>query len=242
MYGGIKKNRWFYGGIIGTWLLCLVHFDPKLFSVVNADDSFIAKGVFAIFVFFLNLFWLYGIFHCYFLIYGFVSKRKPAFFKRNCSISSPVAILYATRNDFQTKSALSCLQQTYPNFHLFILDDSTEDSYKKKVDGFHNEFRTLTTVIRRKDRKGFKAGNLNSALRYYVTGYDYFAIIDADEVVSPYFIEKLMPYFGLDENIAFVQAHHEQNAVQPSKFAQDLSLGINFHWDIYQPPRNDCGF
>lgn len=242
MHRSIKKNRWFYGGIVGTWLLCLVHFDPKLFSVVTADDSFIAKGLFAVFVLFLNLFWLYGIFHCYFLIYRLVPKRTPSFFKSNSSISSPVAILYTTRNDFQTKAALSCLQQSYQHFHLFILDDSTEDSYKKKVDDFHDEFPGLTTIIRRKDRKGFKAGNLNNALRHYVTGYDYFAVIDADEVAPHDFLKKLMPYFGLDENIAFVQAHHEQNAVQPSKFAQDLSLGINFHWDIYQPPRNDCGF
>jgi cellulose synthase/poly-beta-1,6-N-acetylglucosamine synthase-like glycosyltransferase len=53
---------------------------------------------------------------------------------------------------------------------------------------------------------------------------------------------KLIPYFGQDETIAFVQAHHEQNAHQPSRFAQDLAVGINFHWDVYQPPRNNYGF
>jgi cellulose synthase/poly-beta-1,6-N-acetylglucosamine synthase-like glycosyltransferase len=153
-----------------------------------------------------------------------------------------VAVLYTTRNDFQKKAILSCIKQSYPNFHVYILDDSTDETFKNKVDHFHWAHPQRTTVVRRENRRGFKAGNLNNALRNHAIEYKYFSVIDADEVIPSDFLEKLIPYFGMDESIAFVQAHHEQNAHQPSKFAQDLAIGINFHWDVYQPPRNHHGF
>ncbi|MFH1702233.1 MAG: glycosyltransferase family 2 protein [Nitrospirota bacterium] len=236
----IKKNGWMYAGILLTWVICLVHFNPKLFTILSATESFITKTFFIIFIFFLNLFWLYGIFHCFFLIHRIFSKNqitpeKSAYFPH-------VSILYTTRNDFQEKAVLSCLKQAYPNFHVYILDDSTDNANKAVIDQFHYFHPEKTTIIRRQDRRGFKAGNLNNALRHHITDHKYFAVIDADEVIPPDFLQKLIPYFSLDDRIAFVQANHGQNPHQPSKFAQDLAMGINFHWDIYQQPRNNCGF
>ena len=45
---------------------------------------------------------------------------------------------------------------------------------------------------------------MNNALRHQAIGYDYFAVIDADEVIPADFMEKLLPYFSLDRSIAFV--------------------------------------
>lgn len=236
----IKKSNWIYSGVILVWVFCLIYFNPKLFAVLNSTDSLTAKVFFIIFVFFLNLFWLYGIFHFFFLIYKIFSKKSPA--PAKTAHFPGVAILYTTRNDFQKKALLSCIKQDYPNFHVYILDDSTDETFKVKIDHFHQVHPQRTTVVRREDRRGFKAGNLNNALRNHATGYEYFAVIDADEVIPADFLEKLISYFGQDEAIAFVQAHHEQNARQPSKFAQDLAAGIDFHWDVYQPPRNRHGF
>jgi cellulose synthase/poly-beta-1,6-N-acetylglucosamine synthase-like glycosyltransferase len=170
-----------------------------------------------------------------------VFSRKPSALEKQYHPAS-VAILYTTRNDFQIRAVLSCLNQSYPDFHVFILDDSTDKICKETIDSFQQAHPKATTVVRRSDRRGFKAGNLNNALRKHAVSFDYFAVVDADEVIPPDFLEKLIPYFSLDESIAFVQAHHEQNPDQPSKFAQDLAMGIDFHWDIYQPPRNRHGF
>ncbi|OGW12627.1 MAG: hypothetical protein A3G93_13310 [Nitrospinae bacterium RIFCSPLOWO2_12_FULL_45_22] len=231
-----------YAGIIFSWLICLGHFNPKLFSVLGGSESLTTKSVYIIFIFFLNFFWLYGIFHLFFLLPKILSFSKKYPVAENPVHSPSVAILYTTRNDFQEKAALSCINQSYSNFHVYILDDSTDDTYKAIIDQFHYSHLAQTTIIRRRDRSGFKAGNLNNALRHHAIRYEYFAVIDADEVIPSDFLEKLVPYFNLEKNIAFVQAHHEQNPHQPSKFAQDLALGINFHWDVYQPPRNDYGF
>ncbi|MBA4368070.1 MAG: hypothetical protein C0403_10595 [Desulfobacterium sp.] len=236
----IKKSNRIYLGIILCWVFCLIYFNPKLFAILNETDSFTTKTFFVIFVFFLNIFWLYGIFHFFFLVYKIFPKKQ--FAPDKIAHFPSVAILYTTRNDFQKKAVLSCVKQSYPNFHVYILDDSTDETFKAKIDHFHHAYTQQTTVIRRDDRRGYKAGNLNNALRNHANGHEYFAVIDADEVIPSDFLNKLIPYFGQDETIAFVQAHHEQNPQQPSKFAKDLSVGINFHWDVYQPPRNHHGF
>lgn len=238
----ITKDSWLYAGILLTWALCLVHFNPKFLSLLGAADSLFAKANCVVFVLFLNLFWLYGIFHCFFFLYRLFPPKYALPEKKTTFRPPKVALLYTTRNDFQERAARSCLEQSHPNFHLYLLDDSTEGGYKARVDEFQELRPEKITIVRRSDRKGFKAGNLNNALRNHATDCDYFGIIDADEVIPPDFIEKLMPYFSLHEKIAFVQANHKQNPVQPSKFAQDLALGIDFHWDVYQPPRNNCGF
>jgi hypothetical protein len=68
MEQSIKKNNRIHSGIIICWVVCLIYFNPKLFAVLNNTDSLTTKVLFIIFVFFLNLFWLYGIFHLFFLV------------------------------------------------------------------------------------------------------------------------------------------------------------------------------
>jgi cellulose synthase/poly-beta-1,6-N-acetylglucosamine synthase-like glycosyltransferase len=236
----IRKSNAMYGNIILVWILCLIHFNPKLFSVLPNNAYITTKVTYCIFILFLNLFWLYGIYHCFFLLYKILPKKYRA--PEGLKDFPRVAILYTTRNDFTERAALSCVRQQYPNFHVYLLDDSTDAFWKATVDQFHQAHPQHTTVIRRSDRQGFKAGNLNNALRHHARQYPYFAVIDADEVIPADFLVKLLPYFRRHENIAFVQAHHEQNPRQPSCFAQDLAPGITFYWDVYQPPRNEHGF
>jgi cellulose synthase/poly-beta-1,6-N-acetylglucosamine synthase-like glycosyltransferase len=236
----VKKNNWMYIGIVLTWTICLIHFNPKLFEALEPTDLFITKVVYVAFIFFLDVFWLYGIYHCFFIIYRFTTKKQNP--PERGTDSPSVAILYTTKNDFQEKAALSCLSQIYPDFRVYILDDSTDEGYKRLIDEFHNAHPNKTTIIRRMAKVGFKAGNLNNALKHYAVADKYFAVIDADEVIPSNFLNELIPYFSINERIAFVQANHGQNPQQPSKFAADLAQGINFHWDVYQPPRNDYGF
>ena len=229
-----------YIGIVFTWTICLIHFNPKLYDALDPINSFFIKAVYLIFIMFLNLFWLYGIYHIFLITYRYLSKQR--YHPTKATYFPGIAILYTTKNDFQEKAALSCLLQNYPDFGVYILDDSTDDGYKRLIDQFHNLHPNKTTVIRRNEKVGFKAGNLNNALKHYATGYKYFAVIDADEVIPSDFLNELIPYFLINDRIAFVQANHGQNPKQPSTFAHDLAEGINFHWDVYQPPRNDYGF
>jgi len=236
----VRKNGSMYLGILLVWALCLAHFNPRLFAIVQGADNLAATATFTLFVAFLNLFWLYGIYHCFFWAYKLLGRPRPT--SPPLGDSRPAAILYTVCNDFKRDAALACINQHYPDFHVYLLDDSTSIAERQRVDVFHAEFRCQTTVVRRPDRSGYKAGNLNHALRHQVRDSVYFAVIDADEVIPPDFLSSTIACFALGDDIAFVQANHEQNPRQPSRFADDLALGIAYHWNIYQPPRNDYGF
>ena len=229
-----------FNGIVAVWVAVLLNFDPRLFTLLKGESSLWVQMAFYTFILLINIFWLYGIYHCFVVFFKLLPKQVT---KTDVTYHYPsVAILYTTRNDFNKKSVLSCIQQAYANFHVFILDDSTNKAYKKQINEFKNKHPKHLTVIRRPHRIGFKAGNLNNALIKVVVNYPYFAVIDADEIIPENFLAKLVPYLETYPNIAFVQANHQQNPEQKSIFARDLSLGIDFHWNIYQPSRNDQGF
>lgn len=229
-----------YYSIIVLWLAALLYFDPRLFRMMHGDVSFLAQVAFLLFVLLLNVFWLYGIYHC--IVFVFKIFSRPPIKAVGSQGDPQVAILYATRNDFSEKAILSCVNQIYRNFHVFILDDSTSLIYKNNIDDFGERHRDKVKIVRRSEHVGFKAGNLNNALRNIVVDYPYFAVVDADEIIPDGFLSMLVPYFEIHQDLAFVQANHRQNPEQPSDFARDLSLGIDFHWNIYQPPRNNHGF
>lgn len=238
--GDIRKRHWFFASIVVSWVACTWHFNPRLLSLLRPDDALPAVVALLIFVALLDLFWLYGIYHCAFFLYRIVPHERPVTVPR--ADAPAVALLYTTCNDFSERAASSCLRQSHGRCHLFLLDDSTDPARMAAVDRFAASRPGRATVVRRSDRRGFKAGNLNHALRGPAASYEYFAVIDADEVIPPDFVERLLSYFSLDDRVAFVQAHHEMNPAQPSAFAQELGPGIRFHWAVYQPPRNDHGF
>lgn len=75
-------------------------------------------------------------------------------------------------------------------------------------DGRSKEVRDLAEelgvhYISRKDRAHAKAGNINHGLQYCTS--DFFAILDADQVVRPDFIAELFP-FMVDQEVAMVQS------------------------------------
>jgi cellulose synthase/poly-beta-1,6-N-acetylglucosamine synthase-like glycosyltransferase len=99
----------------------------------------------------------------------------------------------------------------------------------------------MVRVIRRPDRTGFKAGNLNNALRYHIRE-PYFAVIDADEIVPTDFLSKLVPYLNRDPDCGFVQANHRCADVCETQLQEDMRIGIDVHWKWYQSLRNKFGF
>ncbi len=137
----------------------------------------------------------------------------------NLQKNKRVILLYCTRNDFNENALYKSMQQTYHNFEFFILDDSTTVEYKRKIDDFSEKHGVK--VIRRKDRKGFKGGNLNNFLKGK-TNYDYFAILDSDEILSNNFIIECLKYFECYTNIGIVQANHTISK-SPNRFVENLA-------------------
>jgi cellulose synthase/poly-beta-1,6-N-acetylglucosamine synthase-like glycosyltransferase len=196
-------------------------------------------------IIFIDFAWLYGIYNLgiisFAILYKLKNKNKQAVTAALATFP-PVALLYTTCNDFSEKSALSCLQQDYPDFKLYILDDSTEEDFKNRIDAFAKSGSDRIIVVRRPDRKNFKAGNMNYALTHAANKEKYFAIADADEILPADFLRRLVPVMESDPQCGFVQANHRANPDAETQLQQDMAVGIDTHWKWYQPLRNQYGF
>ncbi|MFQ5544067.1 MAG: glycosyltransferase family 2 protein, partial [Nitrospiria bacterium] len=122
------------------------------------------------------------------------------------------------------------------------LDDSSDQGYRKQVDDFAALYPKRVRVVRRSDRQGFKAGNLNHALADAASQEEVFALADADEILPSDFLKKMVPHLLNDPSCGFVQANHRCNRQGASLLAKEMGDGIDIHWRWYQPLRNRYGF
>lgn len=226
----LKKSPWFWVTVVTVWLLLIVTIQGPLITLLIAKLSLLQRLSLALFLAWIDFAWLHAIYIAAALCFqptnleasatAYLSEGTPA-----------IALLYTTMNDFSEKAALSCVNQNYPTFHVYLLDDSCVPHYKSRVDQFNESFPRATTVVRRENREGFKAGNLNHALRLVAHEYEFFAVCDADGVLPPDFLTRMLPHFS-DDKVGFVQAC--QRPVLPndaSRFAADLIVGGQIYWE-----------
>ena len=236
--GVVAKSGAMYLGIIALWLLSLAWFMPQLVAFWS-DVSALNRALLVFVLFCLALFWFYGIYFWAFFLMGQLSRRGLATGITGTDGEQgdlpQVAILYTAADDFEYQAALSCVEQRYHNFHVFLLDDSARQESRAQIDAFHAAFPALTTVIRRNSREGFKAGNLNNALAVMSDDYPLFAISDADGVLPPNFLSQVTPYFLNDPQLGFAQANHRDNGLDTGSFAHDLVTIADVRWDHHFP-------
>jgi len=229
--------------LFATWIAALAWFGPRLIQSMDAANGPISFFAQAYFVVFVCIAWLYGLYNISVVTFAVIAKSsrrnlaEELHVDRDCTI--PVAVLYTTCNDFVEAGAASCVRMEYRNFKVYILDDSSEREYQRRVDKFAAA-NSNVQVVRRENRKGFKAGNLNHALKTVVSE-PYFVIADSDEILPRNFLSKLTPRIAADRNCGFIQANH-QCLKQGTKLQRDMCRGIDIHWEWYQPLRNKYGF
>lgn len=240
-----EKKPHLYLVLIGLWLLVLAASAPSFWRTFIGLDSVLAKVLFIPFVGCLALFWFYGLYHLVFLVFSYLPRPHLGEMARALAERTPVskvAIIYCTYNDFNRDAALTCIGQDYPDHHVFILDVSTDENMRRQVDAFHEEFAFATTLVRLPPRPGFKARSLNDALKTAVGDkYRFFAVCDADNYWPPDFLSRTIPYFLLDERIAFVQAKAASSGRSQGKFAHDFEVAIDASWTLHQLPRDRYG-
>ena len=236
-----------YISIFCLWTLSIIWFQPRLFSTLQIAYDIPSFATLLLFILFIDLAWLYGIFNICVILFGVIYNRfhaKPEDVLVNMTLIEfpAVAILYTTYNDFVEQSVQSCIDQDYPNFKVYLLDDSTNKDYMEKVDAFAEKHPDKLEVVRRSNRKAFKAGNMNNGLSHFAVDEPYFAIADADEILPANFLSKLVPVMESDDNCGFVQANHSCNPQNNNALGKAMGIGINIHWEYYQPLRNAYGF
>jgi len=197
---------------------------------------------------FISYFWLNGVKDFIYVIWYYVFRKKMqaryySVIDTDVSrVTDKVLMAYCTCNDFDGRSLEESMKQTYPYVTTVILDDSTDEEYKRAVDDFAQ--RHGVEVIRRADRKGFKAGNIN---HYFMSeeclskGYGYYVILDSDEILPPDYVWESLKYFYARSNVGIVQANHISDRNR-NFFMKLFHVGVNSHWPTYQTMKHFYGF
>jgi len=118
------------------------------------------------------------------------------------------------------------------NHNTYILDDGHREEVKELALLYGCKYLT------RSDNKNAKAGNINAALKN--TGGELIAILDADMIPQPDYLEKVTGYFR-DEKVAIVQMPQEFYNIDSVQYAKD-----KMHWHeqqlfyhVIQPGKNN---
>ena len=149
-----------------------------------------------------------------------------------------VLLLYCTCNDFNAAALSACRKQDYPDFKTVILDDSSDPSCLAEIDAYRCKHANVE-VIRRTDKTGYKAGNLNNYLAGR-TDYDYFVVLDSDEVIPPDYIRQVLKYFAYDKNCGAVQAKHKAKKGE-NVFQRLMGLCVGSNGETVQVIKNFYG-
>ncbi len=148
-----------------------------------------------------------------------------------------VAIAIATYNEKPAeveKTMLKLYKMKYDKakLHYYLIDDSNKPHIIEELEKFCRQHNI--TYIHRTARKGFKAGAINSALKYI--NEEFIALFDYDEyLVNRNFLIDLMPYFA-ESKVACIQTEKRYRHAK-SLFAQSVSLFDGFFFKFIQQAR-----
>jgi len=221
------------------WIFLNSFFYQRYLEVVS-NQIFITPKIIAIII----LIWIivssfYGSYHIVSFFFSIMSKRFGKRITKDYIRTPKVAILYPCMNDLKEKAILSLLNQDYPNYHIYILDDSTISEEQEKASRLRDRYYDIS-LIHRPNRRGFKAGNLNYALEQIKDSYKYFAVMDADELIPPDFLMETVAIAESNPEIGFVQASHRQYG--DTEYGKKTGDGMDLHWSYFLPARNQFGF
>ena len=237
--GVAQRSPLMFAFIFVAWIASLLWFGPRLLQSLDAAQGPVSSFALHYFVTFIPVAWLYGIYNLSVVLFALISRFQGDMEQAAGATDTPVAVLYTTCNDFVETSALSCASLDYEHYKVYILDDSSDSEIKYKIDRFAARFEHVQ-VVRRQNRQGFKAGNLNHALAGVVSE-PLFVIADSDEILPRDFLSRLVPRINGDRNCGFIQANH-RCLQRGTKLQSDMCHGVDVHWKWYQPLRNRYGF
>lgn len=243
----MRKNKRVYVSILLTWVILSAFVIVPFVQESMRAPTILLSILLGLNGLFILYFWLNGIKDIIYTLNYWFSRNK--FDDKTREIDSTeldlshapprVALVYTTCDDFIEESLLESMKQDYSNFYTVILDDSKTKEYKNIVKQFAIDHPSVK-VIRRRSHKGFKAGNLNHYLLRHKS-YDYFVILDSDEIIPHDFIIQSFKYFTYYDNIGIVQGNHisTRNA---NRFMSRFAVGVDSHWNTYQTVKQDSGF
>lgn len=130
------------------------------------------------------------------------------------------------------------LVMEYPTdrFLIMVIDDSTNERLSKPLEHFCYE--NGIHYHHRRDRRGFKAGALNYAMKYMPTDVDLFAVIDADYQVTSEYLKEAVGYF-VNPDLAWVQTPQDYRNRKQSFLTEQYYVADAYFYRTVMPSRNE---
>ncbi|TPW74513.1 glycosyltransferase family 2 protein [Schumannella soli] len=140
------------------------------------------------------------------------AKRRPTAPPARPGLSVDVFITtYNEPLELVLNTAIHARDLDYPHA-TYILDDGDRPDFRRAAAAIRVGYITRGPEWQGRQRFA-KAGNINNAL--YGTAGDFIAILDADQVPEPRFLDRVLGYFD-DEAVAFVQTPQSFWNVDPA--------------------------
>jgi cellulose synthase/poly-beta-1,6-N-acetylglucosamine synthase-like glycosyltransferase len=237
-----------YLTVLMIWLTLIALASGTFSACITKAPNTVTLICTLVFLVWLIFMWLIGIWHLMNVFFSYIASRGhkiQSFVGYPLDLEQPaVAILYTTCNDFDTTAFATCLRQSYDNYEVLVCDDGNES---EKIDkeikevlkkaGHHPQ----VTIVRRSNRRGFKAGNMNNTLKIHGDRFKYFAVADADEILPENFLSQCISRMCQDPNICFAQCAHAARICGATEFAAKHSIAIAGHWRHFVPARQHFG-
>lgn len=136
--------------------------------------------------------------------------------------------------------AVCALNYPTNKLEIQLLDDSTDETSELIGQKIANLDSSSPTVhhIRRKNRKGFKAGALDYGME--ISEGEFIAIFDADFIPDPEFLMNAIPYFQ-DERTGFVQTRWSHINEKFSFITRAQAIMLNTHFSVEHLGRAQSG-
>jgi len=137
------------------------------------------------------------------------------------------------------KCIKSCMEFDYPKhkYEIIVVDDSTDETtgilrkFQKKTKAFR--------LIHRRNRRGFKAGALNDALKE--SKGDIIVVFDSDYVLGRDFLKKIVQPFMRDEKVAFVQTRWDYLNPRKNRISRIAMMAYNAFHQCSMPVKEKLG-
>jgi cellulose synthase/poly-beta-1,6-N-acetylglucosamine synthase-like glycosyltransferase len=137
----------------------------------------------------------------------------------------------------ETLNAIAHLQ--YPNFEVIVLDNNTKDpKIWKPVEEHCEKLGERFCFFHIDSLAGAKAGALNACLARTSKQAEFIAVLDADYVVRPDFLEKLIGFFN-DPKIGFVQACQDFRAWKQNAYMSACNYEYETHFKLELSGQNE---
>ena len=190
---------------LGICFYLIVHF---LFVFYNSDFSIVDK-IFSVTLLVSISFW--GV-HCV----GYIDHllKSILMYKSQINDAPPidekmqpkVAVFIPVFNE-EPEIVEDTIAETilinYSNFEIFLLDDSADAEIHKALVELAKRFNINYTY--RKNRRGYKAGAINDAIKNLKKDVKYLLVLDVDHRPKPAILNEVIPHLEEDTSLTFIQ-------------------------------------